>query len=68
MVRTEELKKIIAKNGLSQKRVADLIGITPKAFYEKMKSGLFKSDEIQIMIELLEIENPTEIFFAENVT
>ena len=41
-----------------------MIGITPKTFYEKMKSGVFGSDEIQIMIEKLQIDNPIEIFFA----
>ena len=42
-----------------------LIIITPKTFYEKMKIGVFGSDEIQIMIDELHIDNPIEIFFAE---
>lgn len=68
MIRTDELKGIIAKNGLSQSKVAEAIGISPKTFYEKMKIGVFGSDEIQIMIDLLKIENPAEIFFADKVT
>ena len=68
MIRTDELKGIIAKNNYSQVKVAEMIGITPKTFYEKMKKGIFGSNEIEIMISLLHIENPTDIFFAEKVT
>ena len=65
MIKTDELRGIIAKNGFSQSDVAAEIGITPKTFYEKMKIGVFGSDEIQIMIDELHIDNPIEIFFAE---
>ena len=65
MIKTDELRGIIAKNGLSQSDVALKIGVTPKTFYEKMKNGVFGSDEIQIMIDELRIDNPIEIFFAE---
>ena len=64
MIKTDELRGIIAKNGLYQIDVAKLIGITPKTFYEKMKVGVFGSDEIQIMIDELHIEEPMKIFFA----
>lgn len=65
MIRTDELRGIIAKNGYSQSDVAKMIGITPKTFYEKMKIGIFGSDEIQIMINRLHIEDPVSIFFAQ---
>ena len=65
MIKTNELRGIIAKNGLSQSDVAIKIGITPKTFYEKMKNGVFGSDEIQIMIDELHIENQESIFFAK---
>ena len=64
MIKTDELRGIIAKNGLSQSDVAKMIGVTPKTFYEKMKNGVFGSDEIQIMIDELHIDNPMLIFFA----
>lgn len=64
MLKTDELRGIIAKNGLSQTDVAKMIGITPKTFYDKMKNGVFGSDEIQIMIDELHIDNPMPIFFA----
>ena len=64
LIKVNELKGIITKNGFSQSDVAKKIGITPKTFYEKMKIGVFGSDEIQIMIEELHIEDPASIFFA----
>ena len=65
MIRTDDLRGIIAKKGYTQADIARMIGITPKTFYEKMKSGVFGSDEIQIMIEKLQIDNPIEIFFCK---
>lgn len=65
MIRTDELRGVIAKNGYSQSDVAGMIGVTPKTFYEKMKIGVFGSDEIQIMVEKLHINDPISIFFAK---
>lgn len=65
MVNTNELRGVIAKNGLSQTDVAKMLGITPKTFYDRMSKGVFGSDEIQIMIDRLQIDNPMDIFFAK---
>ena len=65
MIRTDELRGVIAKNGLSQSDGAAKIGVTPKTFYEKMKNGVFGSDEIQVMIDELHIDDPMAIFFAK---
>ena len=65
MIKTNEVRGEIAKNGLSQSDVAKMIGVTPKTFYEKMKNGVFGSDEIEIMIEKLNIKDPMAIFFAK---
>lgn len=67
MIKTDELKGIIAKNGMSQRGVALAIGISEKTFYEKMKKGIFGSDEIEAMTELLHIDKPWDIFFAKKV-
>lgn len=63
MIQVNMLKGIIASKGLSQRRLAAQIGVTDKTFYAKMKRGVFNSDEITIMIFLLEIKNPVEVFF-----
>lgn len=65
VIKTDELRGVIAKNGYSQSDIAKMIGVTPKTFYEKMKNGVFGSDEIQIMINNLQIEDPMAIFFAK---
>lgn len=65
MIRTDKLRGILAEKGVSQQKMAEIIGITPKTFYIKMKNGVFGSDEIQVMIETLGIDNPTDIFFAK---
>ena len=62
------MRGIIAENKKSQSDVAEMIGVTPKTFYTRMNKGVFGSDEIQIMIENLHIENPMDIFFAKEVT
>lgn len=65
MVDTNRLKGLIVENEKTQEEVARYIGITPKTFYSKMKKRVFGSDEIEKMIELLNIEDPTPIFFAK---
>lgn len=68
MIDTNELRGIIAKNGLSQSELARKLGMSPKTFYDKMKKGVFSSNEIEKMIVQLGIENPIAIFFVNNVT
>lgn len=65
MIRTDKLIGKIAEKGYSQTDMAKAIGITPKTFYSKMKAGVFGSDEIEIMIDTLELEDPMTIFFAK---
>ena len=65
MIRTDKLIGRIAEKGYSQTDMAKAIGITPKTFYAKMKAGVFGSDEIEVMIDKLEIEDPMTIFFAK---
>ena len=48
--------------------MAKIIGKTPKTFYAKMKTGVFDSSEIEAMVKDLNIKNPMEIFFADEVT
>ena len=67
MIRTDLLRGKIAQSGTSQRKVAMALGITEKTFYQKMKKGLFSSDEIFQMMELLHIEDPLSIFFAKKV-
>jgi hypothetical protein len=68
MIDTNALKGVIVANGLTQEAVAKHLEMTPKTFYNKMKKGVFGSDEMEGMIELLSIDDPARIFFANKVT
>lgn len=63
MVNTDKLRGIIAERGLSQQRVAKLIGMSGNAFYLKMKKRVFLTSEAEKLIETLGIEKPEAIFF-----
>lgn len=62
MIDTNKLKGLIVSKGLTQNKVAEILGMTPKTFYIKMKKGVFGSDEIEGMISLLDISDPVNIF------
>lgn len=67
MIRTDILRGAIAEKGYSQKHVAKCIGISANSMSKKMKKGIFDSDEMCKMIELLEIKEPLSVFFAHDV-
>lgn len=68
MVHVKKLRGKMAEKGRTGIDMARVIKKTPKTFYEKMKKGVFDSDEIAAIVDDLDIENPMEIFFAEEVT
>ena len=68
MVHVNKLRGKMAEKGRTGIDMARVIKKTPKTFYDKMKKGVFDSDEIKAIVEDLGIENPMEIFFAEEVT
>lgn len=65
MINVNALKGKIAEKGKTQTDVAKAIGIAPKTFYDKMSKGVFGSNEIEIMIDYLSIEDPMKIFFGK---
>ena len=65
MINTDKLRGVIAEKGYSQAEVAKMIGVVPKTFYEKMKKGVFGTDEVEIMIDKLNITEPIQIFFVK---
>ena len=67
LIQTNLLRGKMAEHGYSAVRLAKALKITPKTFYNKMAKGVFGSDEIYKMIELLDIRNPIEIFFAPEI-
>ncbi len=71
MVRTDLLRGLIAQRKSSQRKVAGLLGITEKTFYQKMAReeanthGGFSLREAAQLLKILAIENPLDIFFAK---
>ena len=68
MLNKNALKAEIVRNGLTQKEVAEMIGVSEKTFISRMQRGVFGTDEVAIMINRLGIKNPIDIFFANEVT
>ena len=62
---TNKLRGIIAERGLSQRKVDEQLGMTERTFYSKMKRGVFGTDEAQQMVDILQIENPADIFLSK---
>lgn len=60
-----KLRGLIVEKGLTQKKVAEYLGMSEKTFYLKMKKGVFGTDDVQGMIDLLGIEDPMSIFFTK---
>lgn len=59
---TAKLRGIIAENGETGASLAEILGISPKTFYSKMKNGKFGVDEAR---ELKEILNMSDQLFIE---
>lgn len=66
MINTNAIYGLMGSKRISGAKVAKNIGITPKTFYMKMKKGIFNTNEIEILIKVLDIKNPSEIFFCKN--
>ena len=59
------LKAEIVKKGMTHREVATIIGMSSKTFSIKLNKGDFGLDEAQKLIEVLEIQNPIEIFLPK---
>lgn len=68
MINANKLRGKIAEAGMTQKEVAREIGMTAKTFSGKLKTGKFGLDEAEKIIKLLNITDPSLIFFADKVT
>lgn len=68
MLNRNKLRAEIVKNGYTQADVAKRLDISEKTFISRMKNGVFKTDEVEILVEFLGIEDPMSIFFDQKVT
>ncbi|MBO5557763.1 DUF739 domain-containing protein [Ruminococcus sp.] len=64
MLNVPEFKAEMVRKGYTQKKLAQELGISEKTLCERLKTRRFGTDEIEILIPLLEIKDPMSIFFA----
>lgn len=57
------LKSEIIKNGYTQEGFCKKIGMAHSTFIRKLRCGVFKTDEAEKISDVLNIKNPSEIFF-----
>lgn len=65
MVDTNKLKGLIVERGKTQTEVAQELGITRKAWYDRISKKKFNSDEMYALVKILDISDPVPIFFAD---
>lgn len=53
----------LAKNGLTNKQLAEAIGVSESTLYRKIKNNSFGINEIKAITSVLHIKNPIPIFF-----
>jgi predicted transcriptional regulator len=63
-----KFKAQIVLAGMTAKELAERLGINESTLYRKINAdGNFTREEISKMTEILHIENPQEIFFANEL-
>ena len=68
MFNERKFKAQLVLNGVSMKELAQKMGINESTLYRKIKQdGSFTRDEINQMISILNIDDPKEIFFTEEL-
>jgi transcriptional regulator with XRE-family HTH domain len=52
--------------GLTGREVSEMLGIDESTFSRKMNNGNFTRSEIAKLIEILSLDDPMSIFFADD--
>ena len=69
MIDINKLKgKFLEKGYDTQEKQAKALGISTKTLQNKLKRGIFNSDEIFKIMEILKLDDPTPIFFVKNIS
>lgn len=62
----KQLKMLMALHNISHKQLADQLGISAPTLRARMNGGNWGSDEIMILIQVLKIERPQDVFFLDS--
>lgn len=65
MMKVNELKGIMVSRGYTQEMLAKELGISRRTLGSRLKYGVFRSNEIGKLIEILDIKDPVDIFFTQ---
>lgn len=64
-----EFNAQMARKGKRRVELAKALGIDPSTLYRKIENdGDFDRDQISIILDFLEIDDPMPIFFAKDLT
>lgn len=64
MVDTNKLKGLIVERGLTQTEVYSRMGLSKRQWQCRIEKKKFDSDDMMQLISILEIDNPSPIFFV----
>lgn len=61
-----KLQAQMVLKGLTGREVSEMLGIDESTFSRKMNNGNFTRSEIAKLIEILSLDDPMSIFFADD--
>lgn len=65
MVDVNKLKGLIVERGLTQTEVYNRMGLSKRQWQCRIEKKKFDSDDMMKLISILNIDNPSPIFFAD---
>ena len=65
VVNVDKLIGRIAEKRMTQKEVANRLGMTEATMTRRLKTGKFWSDELEQLADILEIDSPGDFFWPE---
>ena len=67
MVNTDKLRGIIAERHYTIRSLSIALKMPESTLHDKMRKGVFNSDDMYAMIRVLDITDPVAVFFADEV-
>jgi lambda repressor-like predicted transcriptional regulator len=64
MLDVRALKAEMIKKGYTQVTLSEEIGMSPRTFSNRLKTGDFGTKEIEVITSVLDLKDPWGIFFA----
>lgn len=68
MINKRELKAAMVREGYNQTTLAERLGMSSSTLSAKLKNSSFKYSEMVSLVDILHLDDPGAIFFAEGLT